>query len=38
MPKMMKGNKGETTAIAEDVVQGNKGQATIDIVGSYDTG
>jgi hypothetical protein len=32
------GNKGEATAAAEDVVQCNKGQATIDTTGSYDIG
>jgi hypothetical protein len=33
-----KGNKGEATATAEDVIQGNKGQATIDTTDNYDTG
>jgi hypothetical protein len=32
------GNKGEATTAVEDVVQGNKGQATIDTTGSYDIG
>jgi hypothetical protein len=31
------GNKGEATAAAEDVIQGNKDQATIEIVGNYDS-
>jgi hypothetical protein len=32
------GNNGEAIVVAEDVVQGNKCQATIDTVGSYDVG
>jgi hypothetical protein len=32
------GNKGEATATVEDVVQGNKGSATIETASSYDTG
>jgi hypothetical protein len=36
--KYNEGNKGEAAAVVEDVVQCNKGQATIDIAGSYDTG
>jgi hypothetical protein len=32
------GNKGEATATAEDVIQDNKGQTTIAIDDSYDTG
>jgi hypothetical protein len=33
-----KGNKGEATAAAEDVVQRNKDQATIETTGRYDAG
>jgi hypothetical protein len=32
------GNKGEATAAAEDVIQGNKGQAAIKVAASYDVG
>jgi hypothetical protein len=32
------GDKGEATPTAEDVIQDNKGQATINTTSSYDTG
>jgi hypothetical protein len=32
------GNTGEATTTVEDVIQGNKGQATIETANSYDAG